>query len=77
MVDIFSLATLAVVRLQAIYRPFLLLHMKKTRLGDLHDGKHLSLEIMNVGYLRLFQLEVEARSQAKFKRYLRAGTVPK
>ena len=37
MVNIFSLATLAVVRLQAIYRPFLLLRMKNTLL----DGERL------------------------------------
>ena len=37
MVNIFSLATLAVVCLQAIYRPFVLLRMKNTLL----DGERL------------------------------------
>ena len=34
MVDIFSLVTLTVVRLQTIYRPFLLLRMKNTLLDS-------------------------------------------
>ncbi|KAF8340920.1 SNF2 family N-terminal domain-containing protein [Amanita rubescens] len=74
--------TLAVQRLQAIITTFLLRRMKDSKL----DGKRLiELPEKNVGMVQLeFSPEerdvyrmVEIRSQAKFNKYLRAGTVLK
>ena len=81
-IHLYITAGLAVTRLQAIMNTFLLRRKKDSML----DGKRLielpekEIKLIKLEFSKeereIYQM-VEARSQAKFNRYLRAGTVLK